>query len=160
VDLGRWLTRALSGVRSSVGDIESTGRQIGRELADGKAHIGDEPLLYGRMVAMGFMPRRHVDADRTLTYELTNCPYRDAVGEGQAVVCGLHRGLTQGLLDVLSPETELAAFVPRDPYAAGCLIKLRGPLAEQAGSTRQPTPERQQRQGKRGDRPAQRDRSS
>jgi hypothetical protein len=48
------------------------------------------------------------------------------------VVCGLHRGLTRGPLEVLSPQSELAGFVPKDPYAAGCLIEVRGPVAEEA----------------------------
>ena len=126
VDLGRWLTRALA----SRSDVESTGRRIGRELAAAEDPL--ESLLYARLVAMGFQPRRRIDDERTLTYDLANCPYREAAGEDQTVVCGLHRGLTQGLVETLSPETELAAFVPKDPYAAGCLITLRGPLAAQA----------------------------
>ena len=48
--------------------------------------------------------------------------------------CTLHRGMTRGLLDVISPKTKLAAFVPRDPYAAGCLIELRGSCADQAAA--------------------------
>ena len=131
LDLGRWLTRAVAARKS----VESIGRQIGHELAGADVPGAEEPLLYARLVAMGFQPRRHVETDQTLTYELANCPYRDAVGEHQAVVCGLHHGLTEGLVDALSPQTELAAFVPKDPYAAGCLITLRGPLAEQAAAT-------------------------
>ena len=50
------------------------------------------------------------------------------------MVCSLHRGITRGLLDALDPETELAAFVPKDPDAAGCLIELRGPMAAQAAA--------------------------
>ncbi len=91
---------------------------------------------------MGFQPLRRLDSDRTLTYELVNCPYRDAVREEQAVVCGLHRGLTRGLLDVLSSETELVGFVPKDPDSAGCLIQVRAPLAnEVAMSEREPVRE-------------------
>jgi len=44
------------------------------------------------------------------------------VRENQEAVCTLHRGITRGLLDVLQPQAKLAGFVPRDPYAAGCLI--------------------------------------
>ena len=150
VDLGRWLTRALASRKTGVHDVDSIGHQIGRELAGDEVHDLGEPLLYSRLVAMGFQPRRRVDPDQTLTYELANCPYRDAVSEDQAVVCGLHRGLTRGLVETISPQSELAAFVPKDPYAAGCLIKLRGPLAEQAGSPHQPTDRRR----KRGDRSA------
>jgi predicted ArsR family transcriptional regulator len=161
VDLGRWLTRALSRRKTRARDVEATGREIGRELAGDGDTGSAESQLYGRLVAMGFQPVRRRDSHRNLTYELVNCPYRDAVREDQAVVCGLHRGLTRGLLDTLSPETELTGFVPKDPYAAGCLIQLRGPLAEEgATSAREPAPERQERQREHGDRAAQRDRAS
>jgi hypothetical protein len=57
---------------------------------------------------------------------LDNCPYRDAVKADRDVVCGLHRGLTRGLLDVIDPAAKLEAFVPRDPDKAGCLIEIEG----------------------------------
>ena len=38
-------------------------------------------------------------------------------------MCTLHRGMTRGLLEQLAPETTLTGFVPKDPYAAGCLIE-------------------------------------
>ena len=69
-----------------------------------------------------------------LTYCLGNCPYRSAVRERQAVVCGLHRGMTRGLLDVIDPKAKLSAFVPKDPDAAGCEITLRGPLAKEGAA--------------------------
>ena len=84
------------------------------------------------LVAMGFQPRRRFDPAGTLTYCLDNCPYRAAVRERQSVVCGLHRGLTRGLLDEIDPKTKLSAFVPKDPDAAGCEITLRGPLVKEA----------------------------
>jgi hypothetical protein len=34
--------------------------------------------------------------------------------------------------DGIAPRTRFAGFVPRDPYAAGCLIELRGDLADEA----------------------------
>jgi predicted ArsR family transcriptional regulator len=55
---------------------------------------------------------------------LHNCPYRDAVRENQPAVCRLHRGITSGLLDRLDPSAKVAAFIPKDPYAAGCVIDL------------------------------------
>jgi predicted ArsR family transcriptional regulator len=63
---------------------------------------------------------------------LRNCPYRDAVRERQPLVCGLHRGLTRGMLDAIDPATRLEGFVPHDPDEAGCLIELRGPMAAEA----------------------------
>jgi hypothetical protein len=47
-------------------------------------------------------------------------------------VCTLHRGITRGLLDAIAPDTKLAGFVPLDPDTAGCLIELRGGLADEA----------------------------
>jgi predicted ArsR family transcriptional regulator len=133
-DLGRWLVRAISAGGSRVRDVEATGRQIGRELAPQADGGSAEARIHGVLVAMGFQPRRRLDAAGTLTYCLDNCPYRDAVRERQSVVCGLHRGITRGLLDGVDPKTRLSAFVPKDPDAAGCEITLRGPLVKQAAA--------------------------
>jgi predicted ArsR family transcriptional regulator len=129
-DLGRWLVRAIVAGGVGVREIEATGRRIGRELVPDAPGLAPEERVYGLLVAMGFQPRRRRDDDGTLTYCLGSCPYRAAVRERQPVVCGLHRGLTRGLLDQIDPRTELAAFVPKDPDTAGCEVTLRGPLAD------------------------------
>ncbi len=77
------------------------------------------------LTALGFAPQRQRTRIGT-TFRLGNCPYRDAVKENQPVVCALHRGLTRGLLDRLSPSARLASFVPKDPERAGCLIGVEG----------------------------------
>jgi predicted ArsR family transcriptional regulator len=127
-DLGRWLTRLISSRGTSRRAVETVGRAVGRELApsaDGPA----EERMFGTLAALGFAPERMAGPSAELTYVLRNCPYRDAAQESREVVCGLHRGITRGLLDELSPETRLVGFVPRDPTEAGCLIELRGGLA-------------------------------
>ena len=131
-ELGRWLVRAISAGGTSVRDVEATGRQIGRELAPHNTGASAEQRRHGVLVAMGFQPRRRLDPGGKLTYCLDNCPYGAAVRERQSVVCGVHRGLTHGLLDEIDPKTKLSAFVPQDPDAAGCEITLRGPLAKEA----------------------------
>jgi predicted ArsR family transcriptional regulator len=115
-----------------VRDVEATGRQIGRELALAGADGSAEQRMYGVLVALGFQPEREPVAGDRLTYRLRNCPYREAVRERQPLVCGLHRGLTRGMLDVLDPKTKLVGFVPKDPDDAGCLIELRGTMAAEA----------------------------
>ena len=90
--------------------------------------------MHDTLASMGFAPARHVEPSGALTYELCNCPYRDAVRENQPVVCTLHRGITRGLLDVLAPRHEAVRFVAREPVAAGCLIELSGGLADEAVS--------------------------
>jgi predicted ArsR family transcriptional regulator len=124
--------RSVPARKSRVKEIESTGREIGREMAAGDAAGSPEQRMHHALAALGFRPTREVDLQGTLSYTLANCPYREAVNENQPVVCALHRGLTRGLLDQISPPTKLAGFIPKDPYIAGCVIELRGPLADEA----------------------------
>lgn len=84
--------------------------------------------MQAALSALGFQPELETK-EGTLVCTLGNCPYRDAVRENQEVVCTLHRGITQGLLDVIDPKAKLTSFVPGDPEEAGCLIEVRGPPA-------------------------------
>ena len=136
-DLGRWLARAISPARDSLRAVEATGREAGRAIAQDARAGSPETSMHATLAAMGFAPVRRSEPAGALTYELCHCPYRDAVSENQPVVCTLHRGITQGLLDVLAPETELTAFVPRDPVTAGCRIELSGGLADDVLPTAQ-----------------------
>lgn len=131
-ELARWLVRALARSGALVRDVEETGRRIGRELACGERGAHTEQQLFGALASLGFAPEREpLDNDR-LCYRLRNCPYRDAVRERQPLVCGLHRGMTRGLLEIIEPDTRLVGFEPKDPDVAGCLIRVRGPIARQA----------------------------
>jgi len=132
--LGQWLARAITPGKSSLQKIEATGRQIGRELAPDAPDVPDMPgsaeaSLHGALAALGFQPRREAHTPERLTYRLCNCPYRDAATENPEVVCGLHRGITRGLLDELAPGSRLTAFVAAEPARAGCLIELSGKIA-------------------------------
>jgi predicted ArsR family transcriptional regulator len=131
-DLARWLVRSLVAGRARVGDVEAAGRRIGREVASADPDVPGERRMHDALVALGFQPSREPAAPDRLTYRLRNCPYRDAVRERQPLVCGLHRGLTRGMLDAIDPATRLEGFVPHDPDEAGCLIELRGPMAAEA----------------------------
>ena len=125
VQLAGWLARVVEAAGGAEA-LERAGRDIGRELVPGAA-LADRSL--GDMLAaLGFAPERLAARRTTVTYRLGRCPYRAVVRE-HSVTCALHQGITLGLLDALSPETELTGFVARDPDEAGCLIELRGPLA-------------------------------
>jgi predicted ArsR family transcriptional regulator len=130
-ELARWLVRSLAAASTRVRDVEASGRRIGRDLVAADGELAGERRMHDALVALGFQPAREPVAADRLTYRLRNCPYREAVRERQPLVCGLHRGLTRGMLDVLDPKTKLVGFVPRDPDAAGCLIELRGRMAAQ-----------------------------
>jgi len=135
-DLVRWLARAIPARQSRLRDVESAGREIGRELApDGSFSAHD--AMRTALATLGFQPELDVAGNGTLTCTLRNCPYRNAVKENQEVVCTLHRGITRGLLDVIAPKATMTGFVPKDPEPAGCLIEVKGldrptPTAENA----------------------------
>lgn len=121
-DLSRWLARAMRGGHA-LADVEAAGREIGRDLAPESGSGGSRQRMQDALAALGFAPRDESPGPQRLRYVLTNCPYRDAVAENAAVVCTLHRGITQGLLDRLDPKQHVTAFVARDPFTAGCLIE-------------------------------------
>lgn len=132
-ELSRWLVRSLAATGAQVDDMEAVGRRIGRGLAGEHDSAGTvEQQLFDILAALGFAPEREPLGQDRLVYRLRNCPYREAVYERQPLVCGLHRGLTSGLLETLDPDTRLVGFEPQDPGSAGCLIRVHGPLARQA----------------------------
>jgi predicted ArsR family transcriptional regulator len=131
-DLGRWLARVVTKRKTSLRGVEAAGREIGRDLASADGGASPEESVYAAFVSLGFQPRREAGPDGSLTYELCNCPYRDVVGENQPLVCTLHRGITRGLIDATGTRTRLERFVPQDPYDAGCIVALRGELADDA----------------------------
>jgi predicted ArsR family transcriptional regulator len=134
-DLGRWLVQAISSTKVGLRDVEAAGRRIGRDLAPADGDAGSaEARMHGALATLGFQPTRELGEPGKMTYCLGNCPYRDVVRERQPVVCALHRGITRGLLDTLDPKTKLVGFVAKDPDEAGCLIELRGPMAQQAAA--------------------------
>jgi len=123
-DLGRWLARALKARPAGLRGVESTGRQIGQELAPERA-ITHPDAVQSALTGLGFQPIVILRDDNRLTLRLRNCPYRAVVRENQPAICALHKGITRGLLDVLQPHAKLQNFVPHDPDKAGCEIELR-----------------------------------
>ncbi len=128
--LGQWLARVIESGKTGPRKVESTGRQIGRELAPDPVGTIEE-RLYAALAALGFAPRRESHKPGRLTYRLCNCPYRAAARENPRVICGLHQGITRGMLDELDSASKLTAFLPHDPVHAGCLVEISGPIAEE-----------------------------
>ncbi|HET9102192.1 MAG TPA: helix-turn-helix domain-containing protein [Solirubrobacteraceae bacterium] len=123
--LARWLARSIPARPGRLREVERAGRELGRELPPAGGGTGEESM--GRaLTALGFAPQREPASAGRVLFRLGNCPYREAVRENQPVVCALHRGLTQGLLDQLDPAARLTDFVAEDPDRAGCLIEVDG----------------------------------
>ena len=131
-ELSRWLARAIPPQPSRLRDVERAGREIGREIAPTGAASADAALR-DTLTALGFQPLVERDHSGRLSCRLRNCPYSDSVRDNQEVVCTLHRGITQGMLDVVEPGASLTSFVPHDPDTAGCEIEVDGlPPADEA----------------------------
>jgi len=126
-ELARWLARACPTAGESLQELESVGRELGREVARNtdRESWGDAPdAIAAALTALGFQPRLTDHDEGGFGCELGNCPYREAVRENQPAICGLHRGMTAGLLEAIDPELELSEFTPRDPDQAGCVIRV------------------------------------
>lgn len=122
-ELAGWLARAIPASTARLREVERAGREIGRELApspsdDLARDLGDA------LAALGFEPALDRN-EHGFSCRLGNCPYRDSVRQNQAVVCGLHRGITAGILAELDPRAKLIEFEPRDPEDAGCVVAVR-----------------------------------
>lgn len=122
--LARWLARAIPATPRRLTEVESTGREIGRELAPADGDLVTS--ITDLMAALGFQPTADQPEPGRMHCTLGNCPYRDSVRENQPVICGLHRGLVRGLLDRMAPDATLERFVPHDPHTAGCEIEIVG----------------------------------
>ena len=122
-DLSLWLARALAEGAGDPDELCCAGRLIGRELATASGRTDDGAVEH-QLASMGFAPRRLPAAHGRTSLQLDNCPYRDAAAENQPAICGLHRGMTEGFIDVLLPAAELTRFVAEDPRTAGCLIEF------------------------------------
>lgn len=124
-DLGRWLARAIPPGRNRLREVERAGREIGAELAPSQPV--EDPLESFRhaFASLGFRPRLEA-GDAGFVCTLENCPYRESVRENQPVVCALHRGITDGLLERVIPGAKLDRFEPHDPDVAGCVVGVSG----------------------------------
>ena len=70
---------------------------------------------------MGFAPEPHPD-DRHLT-RLTRCPLLEAARESPDIVCGVHHGLVEGLLEHAGASTDGVDLLPFAEVGA-CLLRL------------------------------------
>lgn len=124
-DLAVWLAAAAPTSTRGVRELERAGREIGRDLAPaspGPPHAAFEAALS----ALGFDPEPKPGSGGRYCCRLGNCPYREAAKRNPEAVCGLHRGITAGLVAALDPGARVVAFEPQDPERAGCAVEVEG----------------------------------
>lgn len=125
-DLAAWLTEMAGSGPAAMGRAERTGRRIGHDIAPRGGDAPPAETFQSTLAALGFGPRVTRGQKGGVAYRLENCPYRKAVEQNPEVICALHRGLTEGLLDVIAPEAQLTEFRPKDPCTAGCMLQIDG----------------------------------
>jgi predicted ArsR family transcriptional regulator len=98
--LARMLLRVAATSGIGQGDVLDAGREQGESDA---ARLGDADCLTGlvaRLDALGFDPAVAGDDDE-VTVAFTHCPFRELAEANPEIVCALHQGLVEGIVDVL-----------------------------------------------------------
>lgn len=101
------------------------GAAAGRELADGY-QPGVAPLdaLESEMARRGFEPRREYN-EPMVELVLGRCPFEVAAASDPDIVCCVHRGLAEGILDGMGSDLEVTDLVTHHPSEAGCRLQMR-----------------------------------
>jgi predicted ArsR family transcriptional regulator len=121
----RLLARLLAGVAATagaeVGLVTEVGRAQGRSAGARRAAAGTQSCLEAlvhELDDLGFDPAVAEDGDVT-TVGFARCPFRELAEVFPSVVCNLHRGIVEGIVDgVPNAEVAVAAFATledRDP---------------------------------------------
>ncbi len=100
------------------------GADAGRRLAP--EYLPDaDPLdvLQAEMARRGFEPRRETHGPLT-ELVLERCPFQAAATADPEVVCAVHRGLAEGILEGMHADTEVRDLVAFDPARAGCRLRV------------------------------------
>ncbi len=121
-ELADWLSRSVDGP----GDARAEGRRVGAEIGSGSHAEDTADALGSALAAMGFQPRRHDTGART-AFTLCNCPYREVAKSNPGIVCALHRGVAEGMVEAIDPGAAVARFVVEDPFSAGCVVEIERP---------------------------------
>ena len=81
----------------------------------------DEPLarLTDEMARRGFRPETN-----GTELVLARCPFAAAALEAPEIICELHRGLAEGMLEALGGAYEVEALVINHPSQGGCRLRV------------------------------------
>jgi predicted ArsR family transcriptional regulator len=104
-------------------DIAAVGREHGRALAAGSRRASCAEVLAEQLAELGFDPATVIDGDG-ITVAFTRCPFRELAEAFPDVVCHLHRGMVDGIVDVVGGARvrRFGTLADRDP----CQVELVG----------------------------------
>lgn len=122
--LARMLLRAAALAGAESDDAVDAGREQGR--SDG-ARVAGRPCL-GALVReldrLGFDPAV-VDDDESATVAFAHCPFRELAEANPELVCGLHRGLIEGFVEMVGggEVLDFRTLVDRDPCQVDLVVE-------------------------------------
>jgi len=97
----------------------SAGRTVGRQLAEelrprALSKTDRHTLVVSLLDRLGFAPRPVAEPapDGSQVIGLHQCPFRDLVEEGSAIICAAHRGLIEGAFEALGGRPDSVRLIP------------------------------------------------
>jgi predicted ArsR family transcriptional regulator len=78
--------------------------------------------LRDALAEAGFDPRFRRRGNRSVEIALRSCPFRDLLEEHRELVCTVHRGLLEGMLEGSRPRLHLRSFEPLADRGSVCRL--------------------------------------
>lgn len=141
---GRWGVEGpyerLSGFLLTILETGETPEEVGRD-AGRRAGLDQEPStdpilgIVDYMSRNGFDPHVEPRDDGGVDVVLHSCPFATGAAAAPTIVCGLHRGLAEGVAQAVG-GVAVEDLVPTDPHHARCRLRCRPTGAELHGNDR------------------------
>jgi predicted ArsR family transcriptional regulator len=80
-------------------------------------------VVESEMARRGFEPRRRLDPP-LVELVLDRCPFQAAASADPEVVCEIHRGLAEGILEAMGADLTVSRLIAHDPKRAGCRLQM------------------------------------
>ena len=118
---GKWTPRQVGAAvgRHSVAAVPAVGRPL--------------EVLESELAKQGFEPER-VHNEDGVDLRLRRCPFAAAAAVNPEVVCELHQGIVEGIINALDGALELVDFL-RDPRHMGCRLRVGDRLPDRSSGT-------------------------
>lgn len=118
-----FLSGALAeAVRDAV-PAREVGRRAGRRAAADRAGAGVVEVISSEAARLGFAPTVEA-SERGLEVRLGRCPFVAVAEHEPAVVCELHLGLAEGVVEEMGGDLVVEGLQVGEPRSGGCAIRL------------------------------------
>ncbi len=106
-------------------DAVDVGADAGRALTSAyRPDANPVDVIEAEMARRGFEPRRE-ERPRSVELVLERCPFEAAATADPDVVCQIHRGLAEGILDAMGSDLRVSKLIAYNPQRAGCRLQMR-----------------------------------